>query len=112
MTTTLAHRLQAWFTLRMPATKSRQETTYEKAERLVAQGRYAMQAPSVPPAFWVGTCRGDHGTYAVFAVSPIFMAEHRLEGGRVGCTCRAGRRRVLCSHAQGAEELRLQGESA
>lgn len=105
MTITLAHRVQAWFTLRMPATKSR-ESTYEKAERLVAQGRFQMMAPSAPPDFWVGSCRGDHGVYAVFAVSPEFMAQQGLTGGRVGCTCRAGHRRVLCSHAQGAEELR------
>lgn len=112
MTSALAHRLQAWFTLCMPATKTRRESTYEKAERLVAEGRYTMQSPSAPPAFWVGSCRGDHGIYAVFAVSQDFMNANAITGGRVGCTCKAGRRRVLCSHAQGAEELRLRGESA
>ena len=49
---------------------------------------------------------------ACFAVSPAFMQSHGIEGGRVGCTCEAGRRRVLCSHAQGAEELRLRGDDA
>lgn len=111
MTSALARSVQAWFTSRMPATKTRRESTYQKAERLVAKGRYTMDENSAPPAFWVGSCRGDHSTYAVFAISEEFMADNDLTGGRVGCTCPAGRRRVLCSHAQGAEELRKQGES-
>jgi hypothetical protein len=112
MTSALAHSMQAWFTSHMSATKTRRESTYEKAQRLVADGRYTMDSNSTPPDFWVGACRGDHGIYAVFAISPEFMEANNLTGGRAGCTCQSGFRRQLCSHAQGAEELRLQGGSA
>lgn len=96
----------------MPATKTR-EDVYEKAARLVAQGRFQMMVPSNPPDFWVGTCLGDRGvTYACFAVSAEYAQARGLTGGRVGCTCDAGRRLVLCKHALGAEELRLRGEVA
>jgi hypothetical protein len=66
-----------------------------------------------------GTCRGDHGNYAVFAFSDEFaaqpfvahyLADVGIRGGRVGCTCRYGRQGSLCSHAIGAEELRTRGE--
>jgi hypothetical protein len=95
----------------MAATKTRRESKYEKAERLVAEGRYAMDPQSSPPEFWVGTCRGDHGNYAVFAVSEAYMERHGIAGGRIGCNCRYGRQGGLCSHAIGAEKLRKQGES-
>jgi hypothetical protein len=119
MTNTVAGIAQSCFTSLMAATKTRRESKYEKAERLVAEGRYAMDPQSSPPEFWVGTCRGDHGNYAVFAFSDEFaaqpfvahyLADVGIRGGRVGCTCRYGRQGSLCSHAIGAEELRTRGE--
>jgi hypothetical protein len=58
MTITVADVAQSCFTSLMAATKTRRESKYEKAERLVAEGRYAMDPQSSPPEFWVGTCRG------------------------------------------------------
>jgi hypothetical protein len=103
--------VQSWFTYLMAATKIRRESTYQKAERLVSEDRYELDLRSSAPDFVVGTCRGDHGSYRVFAVSQEFMDRHGIVGGRVGCDCRYGRSRRLCSHAIGAEELRKQGES-
>ena len=115
MTNVIVTRMQSWFTSRMPATKTRKsnrESIYDKAVRLIDDDRFQMQVPSAPPEFWVGTCLGDHGLYACFAVSQDYMDRHGLTGGRVGCTCEAGRRRRLCSHAIGAEELRTRGQQS
>lgn len=109
MTFTLARRVQSWFTQGMTSsapTKPRRETIEDKADRLVREGRFEMEPSSVVPSFWVGRVRGDHGTYAVFAISEQFMSDHGMDGGRVGCTCMAGRMGRLCSHALVAEEMR------
>jgi len=90
-------------------TKSKRESIYDKAERLVVEGRYEMVDTSRPPHFWVGWVRGDHGTYRAFAISEQMMADHAIAGGRVGCSCLAGATRKLCSHAVLAEEMRLRG---
>lgn len=110
MTNTVAHRVQAWFTSRMPTTKSHRESTYEKAQRLIADDRFQVTS-AARGNFWVGTCQGDHGRYAVFAIAPEYMAEHGIEGGRIGCTCFANATDKLCSHAIGAEELRLREQT-
>lgn len=115
MTNTVAHRLQSWFTTRMTTFSPRypaRETISDKAERLRAQGRYREAVNSFPPNFWVGVVMGDHGDHTAYAVSEE-MAPTMLDEGyaRVGCDCRAGRRRRLCSHMLLAERLR-KGEDA
>lgn len=94
----------------MPATKNRRETIEDKADRLVAEDRYEAIRTGADGAFWVGTCRGDHGRYPVFAIAQWFMDTHGITGGRVGCNCRYGRPGGLCSHALGAEKLRKELE--
>jgi len=90
-------------------TKNRRESIYDKAERLVVQGRYEMIEHSRPPHFWVGWVRGDHGTYRSFAISQEMMDRHNIEDGRLGCECVAGATGHLCSHAVLAEEMRVRG---
>lgn len=115
MTITVAHRVQTWFTKRMTTFSPRKpsrETISDKADRLQEQGRYREAVNSFPPNFWVGTVMGDHGDHTAFAVSEE-MAPRMLDKGfaRIGCNCRAGRTRRLCSHALLAERLR-KGEDA
>src|SRR3954464_15595065 len=109
MTSTVASRVQVWFTLAMNSTKSRRETITQKAERLIAQGRYTKTRAGVDGGLWIGTCEGDHDTYNVFAIAQWFMDTHGIEGGNghglVGCDCPSGRNVRLCSHSLGAEEL-------
>lgn len=89
--------------------RRRSETTYEKAERLASEPHRVTVVGADGDAYWVGVVTGDHDRYSVFAISPECMAENGIEGGRVGCTCPAGRRRRLCAHALVAEEMRLRG---
>lgn len=112
VTFTIATRAQSWFTSYMAATKTRRETIEDKADRMVAEGRYEALRVGAYGAFWVGDCRGDNGTYQVFAVAQWFMDRHSVEGGRVGCNCRYGRPGRLCSHALGAEQLRKAVEAS
>ena len=113
MTITLAHRVQSWFTSRMPIPSTTQSKTEAKAERMIAEGRFEAIRVGAANAFWVGTCHGDHGDYEVFAISQDFMDRFNIKGGRIACNCRYGNRPVNnkpCSHALGAEMLRLAGE--
>lgn len=115
MTITVAQRVQTWFTTRMTTFSPRRpsrETITDKAERLRAQGRYREATNSFPPNFWVGTVMGDTGDHVAYAVSEE-VAPTMLEKGyaRIGCNCRAGRTRRLCSHMLLAERLR-KGEGA
>lgn len=113
LTSPVVRRMQACFTTRMTTytpTRNRRESIYDKADRLLSEADRFQSTRSVRGVFWVGTVHGDHGSYVSFAVSPEFMDEHGISGGRVGCTCPSGRREQLCSHALCAEHLRKLGE--
>ena len=112
MTITLAQVVQSWFTPLMAThapTKTNRETITQKAERMIAEGRYEVTRSAPNGAFWVGTCHGEHGDYQVFAVSQETMDKLNVTGGRVACSCRYGRGGKLCSHSTGAEMLRKAG---
>jgi hypothetical protein len=114
MTSSLATRAQAWFTSRMPTTRTRAENIYEKAERIADDPARTIASPnSDAPHWWTGKVVGDHGTYSAFAVSPEMKDRLELGAtrGRIGCFCPAGVRGKLCSHAIVAEEMRRRGES-
>jgi hypothetical protein len=114
MTSAVAHRLQVWFTHRMPTTTKRRsrETTYEKAERILSDGGRVATLAREGQEYWLGFVVGDHGSYKVCALS-----EERAEaldfppGKRLACRCRAGRTGVTCAHALVGEEMRLRGEA-
>jgi hypothetical protein len=113
MTSALAHSVQAWFTLRMPATKTRRESTYEKAERILADPDRVETIERLRDDFWRGLVHGDHGIYEVVAASQ--RLKDRLAPtakGRVACTCPRGWRRKACSHMIVGEEMRKRGEEA
>jgi hypothetical protein len=114
MTTTLASRMQSWFTYAMTQTARRisRESTYDKAVRILADpSRVRASTSADPPDYWTGQVFGDHGSYVVVAISASFAESIGLDGGRLACTCRAGRTgKHLCSHMQVAEEMRLRGE--
>jgi hypothetical protein len=111
MTIAFARYVQSWFTSRMTTTspKSKRESIFEKAERIASDPSRVAVIESDGTDFWVGAVRGDSGWYQAFAIDQAFMDRHGIEGGRVGCRCRAGNRPMLCSHALVAEEMRLRG---
>jgi hypothetical protein len=113
MTNILAQRMQTWFTTRMPATKTRRETIYAKAERILSEPERIGTIERLNDDVWRGMVRGDHGVYEVIAASPrlkdMFAPTAK---GRLACTCQAGWRRKRCSHMLVAEEMRLKGEDA
>lgn len=115
MTTTLASRVQSWFTYAMTTTARRisRESTYDKAVRILSDpARVRTSIMADPPDYWTGEVDGDHGTYRVCAIGPEFAERHGIDAGRLACTCRAGRTaKHLCSHMQVAEEMRLRGGS-
>lgn len=117
MTNTVARRMQRCFTTGMEQltltpfiTKSRRETIYDKAERLMAEGGRVTTIAAHEGEYWLGTIKGDHGTYRACAVSPAYAEQLGIDSGRISCRCRAGRQGKLCSHALIAEEMRKQGE--
>jgi hypothetical protein len=116
MTRTLALSAQTWFTYimkQMSLSPKTRETTTEKAERLIREGRYEMDAKSNPSAYWVGTIFGDHGVYQAISISQEYMDRHGIAGGRVACNCKAGKVRrsnKACSHALAADMLREEWE--
>lgn len=115
MTSTVARRVKACFTTRMKQTapaKTKRETIYAKAERLMAEGGRVEAIRAEGTSFWIGIVRGDHGSYTTMAVSQEFMDLSGISGGRIGCNCRSGRKPQLCAHALMAEEMRLQGEQS
>lgn len=92
------------------------EDIYDKAERLLSDPSNVTTLFQHGDKVWLGIVTGDHGSYQAFAVSEEhyefaeeFLAAAGITGGRLGCRCRAGRMRVLCSHALAAEEMRLRG---
>jgi hypothetical protein len=112
VTGAVASRVQACFTTFVSTathTHRRREDVYTKAERLASDPSRVTTTSAHGDDYWVGVVTGDHDRYAVFAVSDEFLTETGVRSGRVGCTCRAGVRRVLCSHALVAEEMRLRG---
>jgi hypothetical protein len=115
MTSTVARRVKACFTTRMKQTapaKTKRETIYAKAERLMAEGGRVKTIAAHEGEYWLGTIKGDHGTYRACAVSPAYAEQLGIDSGRISCRCRAGRQGKLCSHAIIAEEMRKQGERA
>jgi hypothetical protein len=111
MTIMLAQWVQHWFTTRMPTQMRTAESIYQKARRISADESRVTAVLDNSPHAWIGTVRGDHKTYRVFALSSVTYPEIiDAAGGYLGCTCRAGRRGVLCSHAIVAE-MRRKGET-
>jgi hypothetical protein len=97
----------------MPATKTRRETIYAKAERILSEPERIGTIERLNDDFWRGMVRGDHGVYEVIAVSQYVKDKFAPTAkGRLACTCQAGCRRKRCSHMLVAEEMRLKGEDA
>jgi hypothetical protein len=110
MTTALYKRVQTWFTKRMPATKTR-ENIYDKAQRILSDPARVRTRTSSGTDYWTGEVDGDTGTYTVASISSTFAHKHGLDGAKVACRCRAGRKPMLCSHMIVGEEMRLRGEA-
>lgn len=110
MTTALYRRVQTWFTTRMPATKTR-ESIYDKAQRILSDPARVRTRTSDNGNYWTGEVDGDTGTHKVASISSAYAAERDLDGPKVACTCRAGRKPMLCSHMIVGEEMRLRGET-
>jgi len=88
----------------------KRETIYDKAERILAEPDRIHPSPHCqPPMIWTGRIDGDHGTYVVIAVGPVFAEQIDVGSKRIACTCPAGVRARLCSHMIVAEELRQMG---
>jgi hypothetical protein len=106
LTNTVARVVQWCFTTRMAATASR-ETIYDKSVRIAMDETRVHTIAANRDDFWLGTVDGDHGIYKVCAVSPehaqtLGMSDDKL----TSCTCKAGRRGKLCSHALVADDMR------
>jgi hypothetical protein len=114
MTTALAHRMQTWFTSRMPnTTHTKRETTYDKAVRILSDPARVITLDQRGGDYWIGYVTGDHGTYKVASVSADYAESiGHPRHKRLACRCKAGRIAKLCSHMQVGEEMRLRGEGS